>query len=346
MIVLSTVTYGSKLYGTNTPTSDTDLKVVYLPDLSDLIMLRKPKIFKNRFDANNNNITDPTTPMPDNGVEVEYFPLQTFAMDFVAGQTYAVEMVYAIINGPEDVSQITPFGATTGFKVFCEMMAEQFSNREVYSMVGFAAKQTMDYVTRGERLNDAKAVRDAIYAAYDMCAEKDLEKIRLDRELGTGVTVLDFVSMTSNLKIGSSENNNKMIRTLELNGRSYLETSSLAHVLRAVDKLITGYGERSTRAAESSVDFKSLSHAVRVYEQAIELLDTGSLTFPRPNAADLLAIKRGKADLDAVKDRLRTLDNEVREKMLTSTVRERTPELLEQFDKWLLANLQSLYEGY
>ena len=116
--------------------------------------------------------------------------------------------------------------------------------------------------------------------------------------------------------------------------------------MRAVDKLIAGYGERSTRAAESSVDFKSLSHAVRVYEQAIELLDTGTLTFPRPNAADLLAIKQGKADLDAVKDRLRTLDNEVREKMLTSTVRERTPELLEQFDKWLLANLQSLYEDY
>lgn len=88
---LFTVQYGSKLYGTSTATSDTDLKVVYLPSIEDLLMLRKPKIFKIRQDADGNRITDERASMPDGGVETEYFPLQTFVADFVQGQTYALK---------------------------------------------------------------------------------------------------------------------------------------------------------------------------------------------------------------------------------------------------------------
>jgi hypothetical protein len=47
--------------------------------------------------------------------------------------------------------------------------------------------------------------------------------------------------------------------------------------------------------AESNqgVDWKALSHAVRVGEEAIELLATGKITFPLRNAAYILAIKQG-----------------------------------------------------
>ncbi|WP_407305363.1 hypothetical protein, partial [Acinetobacter sp.] len=46
-----TITYGSKLYGTSTPTSDTDEKVVYVPALSDMLIGKKPPIYKERFYA-------------------------------------------------------------------------------------------------------------------------------------------------------------------------------------------------------------------------------------------------------------------------------------------------------
>ena len=66
---------------------------------------------------------------------------------------------------------------------------------------------------------------------------------------------------------------------------------------------------------------------MRVYQQSIELLDTGGITFPRPNAAELLFIKQGKADLEFVKSELKRLDREVLEKMESTQVRSRTPQL-------------------
>jgi hypothetical protein len=42
------------------------------------------------------------------------------------------------------------------------------------------------------------------------------------------------------------------------------------------------------------VDWKALYHAIRVSEQAMELLQFNTITFPRHNAAELLTIKRGE----------------------------------------------------
>ena len=87
--------YGSRLYGTNTPTSDTDQKAVYLPELSDVLLGRKLQTHKKRFNADGSPLADDGTPMPDNGVETEYIPFQVFCRDYLNGQTYALEVVMA-----------------------------------------------------------------------------------------------------------------------------------------------------------------------------------------------------------------------------------------------------------
>lgn len=333
------VLYGSKLYGTSTATSDVDFKVIYVPPIEDLLLLKKPKIFKHRFDADGNRIPDDGTPMPDRGTEVEFFPVQTFVREFVNGQTYAVEMAFAL--------------AHQGDPMMKEMIAK-FGNKDVYSMVSFALKQTMDYVTRGERLNDAVKVREALETVLNKAAAnaetvldcpleaQARDKIRLDAVLD-GVKALDVISEMTDLKTGTAESTNKTLRTLELNGRSYLETSAMSHVIKAVDKLIKSYGERTSTAAKTSVDFKSLSHAIRVYQQVLELLDTGTITFPRPNAEFLLHVKQGKGDMEDVKELLRALDQEVQLKLETSRVRPRTPKLEQEADGWLMSWLFGLY---
>jgi hypothetical protein len=54
------------------------------------------------------------------------------------------------------------------------------------------------------------------------------------------------------------------------------------------------YGARSRAAMNNEgVDWKALMHAVRICDQAHELLATGHVTFPRPNAANLLQIRLG-----------------------------------------------------
>ncbi len=59
--------------------------------------------------------------------------------------------------------------------------------------------------------------------------------------------------------------------------------------------------------ANEGIDWKALSHAVRVGEQAIELLTTGVFTFPRPEAAHLVAIKTGRLPYSVVAEEIEDL---------------------------------------
>jgi len=325
------VVYGSKLYGTSTPTSDTDEKVVYLPSLTDMLLGKKLSIYKDRFDAEGNPIGDGFT-MPDNGVETEYFPLQTFVRDFVNGQTYALEIAFAHAKN----------GQPGYGREMCEQMIEKFANAEVYSMVGFAMKQTFDYVRRGERLNAAKEVLYVVAKYIKVFESGPDETPRLDT-VYNGLTILDHIARDAKLDTEVLTNGKKPQNSLKLNGRNYLESTTLLHLYEQVQKIIKQFGDRSNAAAETDVDYKSLSHAVRVYQQSIELLDTGKITFPRANAEHLLSVKQGKEDLEEVKALLISLDDEVQAKILSSTMRKKTPELQAEAEVWLQGVLMELY---
>ena len=59
------------------------------------------------------------------------------------------------------------------------------------------------------------------------------------------------------------------------------------------------------------MDWKALSHAVRVANEALELLSTANVTFPLPNAAHILEIKRGLLPYDDVASEIEKLLEEV-----------------------------------
>lgn len=329
-----TITSGSKLFGTSTPTSDTDVKMIYLPSHASLILGYPLKVTKLKLDANGNKISDDEK-MPDNGTETEYIPLQKFVRDFVQGQTYAVEIAFGYLSQPEvDLHTMT----------FIQEMVEKFTNADVLAMTRFADKQTFDYVKRGERFNIAKN----ILAALDKVISTDpLALYRLDSRVRsgeyTGQLVLDMISTLTGLPIGGSINSNKTLRTLELNSRQYLETTSITHIRGLVVKQMQAYGDRTRETATKEVDFKSLSHAVRVYQQAIELLDTSKITFPRPNAPALLAIKKGQVSIKTVREILANLEVEVALKLKTTKLQPHSEELDTACEFWLLEKLSHIY---
>lgn len=323
------ITYGSRLYGTNTPTSDHDFKAVYLPSRRTMLLGKKADVKRFRFDAVGEPVGHQDT-MPDNGHEAEHTPVQKFVADWFSGQAYAVEMVFAVLQGYAEGHAGWPHPMITKeFTYLCENLATNFRTKNVNGMVGFAVKQTFDYVRRGERLNFALHVLEVLKAVQDEAQFENPNLLRLDTLLN-GEAVLDRVARITDLKIGYSENNHRVFRTLELNGRQYLETTTLVDLVRAVKKLADQYGDRSTLASQTDVDWKSLSHAVRVYQQVLEYLDTGVITFPRPNAAELLKIKSAQVNLSDVKTILADLDDEVQAKLLVSTLPDATPELEEE----------------
>ncbi|WP_244310914.1 hypothetical protein [Roseomonas mucosa] len=65
--------------------------------------------------------------------------------------------------------------------------------------------------------------------------------------------------------------------------------------------MLAGYGERALLAErQGGADWKALSHAVRVGQEAVELLGTGRLRFPLAGAEHLLAIRLGRVPLAEV----------------------------------------------
>jgi hypothetical protein len=72
--------------------------------------------------------------------------------------------------------------------------------------------------------------------------------------------------------------------------------------------------------ANEGVDWKALSHAIRVGTQSLEYLRTGFVTFPRPDAAHLLEIKLGNLPFAQVGEEIEGLLEEVEEAAQSSSL--------------------------
>lgn len=332
MTELTRLLYGSHLYGTNTPTSDFDFKIITLPPIEDLLLGLRLSVHKRKYDERGERLSEEVS-MPAGGWEEEIIPVQKFVTDFMTGQAYAVEVAFAQLRRED-----------SPFTELCGLLTSRFLHKNVNGMVGFAVKQTFDYVRRGERYNSALRVLECIDVLQREFLGTGLA-VRLSTELATlqkfkheSGTVMDWIALHSALELGTSTNQRTVMRTLKLNGREYLETTTLQNFRTAVEKLRDQYGERSTRAASTDVDWKSLSHAVRVYNQVIELLQTKRIAFPRPNAEELTRIKKGEVPIEQVTELLRRLDDQVTLELARSTLpdaSELNDDLHRLFFSWL-----------
>jgi hypothetical protein len=88
-------------------------------------------------------------------------------------------------------------------------------------------------------------------------------------------------------------------------------------------RIYENYGRRAKLAqTNEGIDWKALSHAVRVANEALELLATANVTFPLPNAAHILEIKRGLLPYDDVASEIERLLEEVERASEVSTLRD------------------------
>jgi hypothetical protein len=83
---------------------------------------------------------------------------------------------------------------------------------------------------------------------------------------------------------------------------------SVKQAYEVFSRIYENYGDRA-RLAQSNegVDWKALSHAVRVGNEAIELLTTRHITFPLANAPHILKIKRGELSYSQVSEEIEQL---------------------------------------
>jgi hypothetical protein len=126
-------------------------------------------------------------------------------------------------------------------------------------------------------------------------------------------------------------------------GKKFPLTNTWGTMVRSLRKSLLTYGERVKKFDGEGVDWKALSHAIRITEQVIELSRCGIIKFPRPNAVFLKAVKEGRIPLDEATDYLTQCFNEVDLAVENSVLKERTPELEEEFEDFKLRLLRDLY---
>jgi predicted nucleotidyltransferase len=334
---------GSYLYGTNSESSDKDYKGVFLPHLRDLILGKAPKHYTSTTGSfNERNSSD--------DVDETYYSLQYFLELAAKGDTNAIDILFAYTNY-EAVIIDTP--------IWNEIIEniDKILTKNVKAYLGFCKSQCIKYSVKGDKLKN--------YSTFEKFCVKYLYQ---KDEHGAPDTLFnclnieysndDYPNIMSKpiipppgerFKIGFNKETeynfgDHCYFETALNKESYITISdvkfqlndSIKSACHKVQKVIASYGKRAEAAASNNgVDWKAISHCIRVLLQVEELLTSGKIIFPLKDAEFIKSIKYNTSNLtyedimQMIENKIYNIDNNLLPK---STLREKADyKWIEQF---------------
>lgn len=322
--------FGSKLYGTNTPQSDEDWKEVFLPPIDLLLIGKKPTniVYSTGKDNERNTKDD---------IDYEYIPIQVFANDVLDGQTYAIELAFAVLNKETHAGQELK---EQWFYDFTLELVTWFLTSNVKAMIGYAMNQANIYGIKGTRLATVKKFAeklDLMVSSGEATLEDRLEKMRPWAE----------ENKDKYMCLSTYENHDVVFPAISLLEKQYPLNISIGDAIGRTNKLRAKYGSRAESSENAKgVDWKATAHAIRITQQAIELLKNRRLHFPfdKTRVDHLLNIKHGNVPFDDVAKELADLFDKLDEAKDISSLQEASPALNDKFEAWLKRWMIRVYE--
>lgn len=303
--------FGSNLYGTNTPNSDIDYAGVYMPSLTDDLLLGriKPSISFSTKKGDGKNTQD--------DIDNKIYSLHHFIDLSCKGETAALDMLHA----PDEMIL-----QTSGIWKDITRNREKFYTKNLGAFLGYARKQASKYGIKGSRLNAAKEFAELLRVyEYDTKMFEIWDKIKSN----------DHVVF-----IGPNENK---VQQVEVCGRIFQDRYKTGYVLDIMEKIIKNYGHRAELAARNEgVDWKAVSHALRASYQIIEVLTEKTITFPLKEAKYIKEVKSGVLDYASeVSPKLESLISMVEELSSKSDLPEKVNK--EYWDNFIVDNIVEYY---
>lgn len=292
--------FGSHLYGTNTPASDKDYKGVYIPNMRDVLLGKQPRtsVIESTGQERSKNTSD--------DVDTEMFTLHGYLNMVAKGEVVALDMLFA----PEEnfVSDPAQFLA---WKNVTDVAKTYLLSKQTTAYIGYCRKQAAKYGIKGGRVADVRALLDLL-KTFDKNAKvyeyvTQIEEHCKDKEFTT------IIEGSETRNIGGGGIKNPFANMLiECCNRKAPLTNTVKSTIEIYQKVFDGYGARALQAeTNENVDWKAMHHAMRACEEAIELLDTGHITFPLKRAEYHREIKQGKHDYTKIAAELEELMAEV-----------------------------------
>lgn len=285
------IKFGSHLYGTATPASDLDFKTVLVPPARDILLQRARATTQNRREKLHGEKNQP------GDVDEEAFGLHRYLGLLAEGQTVALDMLFA----PRWSMTAEPSS------IWREIVAERHHlvSRKAASFVGYCRTQANKYGIRGSRVH---AVRNLV-EWFDEAITATGHLTRLSEVADTLPGWIAGRAMQHTAIVAIPQpGDRKPMPHLECCNRKAPLFSTLKDGRAIYARLLEQYGERALAAERNEgVDWKALSHAVRVGREALEFLATSWITFPLTYADHILAIKQGRIEYAEVADEIENL---------------------------------------
>lgn len=295
------IKFGSHLYGTATPASDLDIKGIYIPSARDILLQNVQDVisFKRPKAHGEKNTSE--------DVDYELYSPKKFLDLLAEGQTVALDMLFA----PENAMLSPPLAEWHEMKT----LAPKLFTKQAASFVRYCRQQANKYGIKGSRVAAARIALEHLNEMENQHGST--------AKLGLISDSLKSLSSTNEfLCVGEyTEPNGSNILYFEICGKKALFNASIKSARSIAQKLMDEYGERALAAEKNEgIDWKALSHAVRVGHEAIEFLTKKHITFPRPEAIHLLDIKLGKLPFQQVSEEIEQLLIDVEAATAASTL--------------------------
>lgn len=284
--------FGSHLYGTDTPKSDLDFKAIYLPSAKEIVLGNYHKtIAKSRpkADCERNNKDD---------IDMETFSLDRFLELLCDGQTVALDILFGM-----KMSDMIGYGPVIMNEIFNNK--DRLLNKNVNAFVGYARQQAAKYGIKGSRMDTLKRADAMLLDLFKNGLFKDRlldhsDKIESLVKECAGLVSLEKLPLVE-IKLLKGPKGAFDAPHMVINGRSIPFHATVKYASDIVGNMLASYGNRAHKAhLAGGVDWKALSHAVRVNSEALELLETGKITFPRQDKELLLRVKLGELPQEQV----------------------------------------------
>ncbi|VVC05097.1 putative nucleotidyltransferase [uncultured archaeon] len=334
MLPLFQTLFGSRLYGTSTPESDWDWKEIVLPDLDDLLVGNNVQTVVKKTNTTQNQKNS------SNDVDFEHISIQKFAKDFLKGQTYALELAYAVKY--RAAHQII---FNSRFEKFCETLRNEFQNVNITALMGYAVHQANIYSFKGERLN---ALETANILFEEMIAKYGSdEKVFVhaeDFEKEANIIAEQYPKYCS-LTTFPIDNRGTMQSCMKLLEKILPYRNSFGINQKIVRASLKNYGSRARSASENSLDLKAIMHAIRILGEGIQILSRHDLVFPlgTNEISLLMKIRAGKMHKEKIHTLIGNRLDELKSLEKTSRLPKLDDALKIKFGEFLTEEMRKFY---
>ncbi len=304
--LLYLIKFGSELYGTQTPESDTDLKGIFLPSFESLVFREKNESISLTTGIN-------TSKNDSRDIDTELWSLQYWLQLVSKGDTGALDLLYSKTN-----SDCIIYKSIYMEKIFNNPLS-LFDPKNTRAYVGYCIGQAKKYGIKGSRLGVIKSIYEWLQANYSSIDPTHkagtLYPMIVDSFGDKSYCFLKELPGTMYIHGPQTY--------LCLCGKMHQKTITIQEFYDRVSDHYQVYGERARKAERNEgLDFKALSHALRCILQCKQLLTEGKITFPftGKNLENILNIKTGKLKWNEINPLIVNGLKEVEELQKTTSV--------------------------